>query len=80
MAMGRPKRDVHEDDKLTPVSMTLNNHHRKTLDDLGPRLGASSRSATAARILEAVENLIKKGKLTPEQILLASLPEDPSEA
>jgi hypothetical protein len=68
MSMGRPKRELHEDDRLTPVSMTLNNHHRRILDELAPHIGASSRSSAAAKVLEAVEILIKRGSLTTEQI------------
>lgn len=76
MALGRPKQDIHEDDKLTASSMTLNNHHRRTLDELAPQIGAASRSATAAKVLEAVERMLRAGTLTAEQIRLASLPED----
>lgn len=72
--MARPKKNVHEDDKLGAVTMSLNNRHKKTLDDLGTQLGVGSRSAAAAKLLSAVDHLMKTGALTAEQIAVASLP------
>lgn len=73
MPRGRPKRDVHEDDKLQSRTMTLSNKHCWTLDWLAQQMRVSGRSATNARLLEGVEQLVRSGKLSVEDIMVASL-------
>lgn len=72
--MAPSKKVVAEEDVIGAVTMTLKKKNTGTLDRLKGQLGVSSRSAAGSRLLDAVENMLQSGKLTPEMILIESLP------